>query len=298
MAVRDDNAGARPRPIRVRRACRLLLAGALAVVLTGCMAGFVYKRLDWVVSWYVNGLVSLDDAQEKQLRAAVRGALQWHRDVQIPAYLAVLEQIGREVAEPVTPQALERHYQSMTVLLDEFWRRVIPEAAALLRTLDPGQVAELRDNFAEGNEELREMYSGTTPEIRRERRKRSTIRAIQRFTGRLTGSQRNLIGMHLAQMQDVSEQWLERRWHWQERILVLVRDPPPEPEFSAALLDMALNPNQFDSPDYRRQVELNRAVIMAMLAEILNGLDARQRRRLQNKLSGFADDLRGLDAGG
>ncbi len=298
MTASGDRVTTGPGPCRMRWGRRLALAATLALVLGGCTAGFVYNRLDWVVSWYVNGVVSLDGPQERQLKDIVRRTLQWHRETQIPAYLDLLQQIERESAEPVTAQSLERHYQTTTIMMEDFLRRVVPEAAALLRTLSVEQVAELQQNLEEQNEELWEEYGGTTPAIRQKRRNRSAVRVMQRFTGRLAGSQRALIETHLAQMHDVSEQWLERRRHWQDRFVALLRDRPPEPDFAVALLDMALNPNQFDTPDYRERVESNRAVIMVMLAELVNSLGERQRGRLQRKLRGYAEDLREIQAAG
>ena len=90
-----------PQPMRQPPWSRCLRSAAARffclVSVAGCTAGFVYNRLDWLVSWYVNGLVSLDDAQEEQLRTSVRRTLAWHRETQLTRYIGFS-------ARPVQPQ--------------------------------------------------------------------------------------------------------------------------------------------------------------------------------------------------
>jgi hypothetical protein len=187
VALRTATRGNDPRP-RVWR--RLSVIALLAIWLGGCTTGFVYNRLDWVVSWYVNGLVSLDDAQEAQLKSMVQQTLDWHRRSQLPRYVSLLEQLDRETDQPVTAQALERRYQEIGAMLDDFLRQVLPGAAGLLRTLTPEQIAELGESLTEDNEEIWDEFAGATPAVRQKRRARSTLRALRRFTGPLSSAQR------------------------------------------------------------------------------------------------------------
>lgn len=284
---------ARPLPEagRARRLRELLLAVFVAATLSACTAGFVYDRVHWVVTWYVNGLVSLDDAQERQLREMVNRTMAWHRATQLPKYIGLLEELDREKDATVTPGDFERHYRETLVWMDDFLRYVVPDASRLLATLTPEQVSELQENMAEDNEEMWEEYGGDTAEKRQKRRAKSALRVLQRFTGSLTAEQRSNVETQLATMQDVSEQWMERRGHWQQRFIEILRSPPAGPGFEAAILDLAVNPNQFDPPEYREHVEANRRVTMTMLANLVNSLDMRQRQRLGRKLQEFEDDL-------
>ena len=45
-------------------------------------------------------------------------------------------------------------------------------------------------------------------------------------------------------------------------------------------------------------VEDNRRIIMGMLAEVINGLDARQKEHLVRKINEYSDDLREIAARG
>lgn len=274
----------------MRNAALLLI---LALCAAAC-AGFVYNRLDTVVSWYANRWVSLDDEQERALRDLVNRTLDWHRRTQLPSYMQALEAMAVESAAPLSAERFGERYRQTSDFADALARRVAPDLAALLRTLSPEQIAELAESVAEDNEELLEDYAGPTAEVRHERRVKQALRAIQRLTGRLSKEQRALVDRRLAEMQDLTDEWLDRRLHWQERFFELLRTPPPGERFSAELLELLISPDKFDKPEYRREVEKNRAVIYAMLAELSTGLTPRQRTHLAAKLREYADDLRDI----
>ncbi len=279
---------------------RRWLAPALGVcalaLLPACTTGLVYNRMDWVVSWYVNGLVDLDEAQEAELRRMVDRTMSWHRQTQLPKYVALAEELAASADRPLSTAEVEARYQQVSGYLDEFMQHVIPDAAPLLRTLSASQLAELRDSLEEDNQDLWEDYAGATRDQRRGRRLKTTVRVLQRFVGRLSTGQRATVESDLTGMNDVSEQWLGRRRFWQEEFLRLLGSPLPEAEFASALQHMALDPNQFDSADYRRQVDHNRRIVTAMFADLSGGLSASQQRHLQRKFLEYAEDLHKISA--
>lgn len=277
---------------------RTLAAVALLCVLAGCATGVVYNRLDWLVSWYVGGFVSLDDAQEAELRRVVHRTLDWHRRTQLPSYIAFLDRLAEEAAQPADAATMQGRYDQVAAFMDDFIRQVIPEVVPLLRTLDPEQIAELRDNLEEDNEELLEEYGGATETERSARRDRNALRTLQRFVGRLDAGQRTGITSTLAGMHDLADSWIERRRNWQAQFLRLLETQPPDAQFIASLQDLALNPDQFDSADYRSKAEDNRRLIMRMLADLSRGLHERQRAHLRDEFREMAADLQAIAGSG
>lgn len=279
---------------RARLACALLVLAGLSA----CTTGFVYNRLDWVVAWYVDGLVSLDDKQEDRLHDIVRRTLVWHRQSQLPRYIALFDEMAVEADRPVSAERLEARYQQVAGFLDDFLRHVLPDAAGLLATLTDEQISELMKNVEEDNEDIWDEFAGDTPEVRQKRRVKNAVRSLQRFVGRLSADQSVLVESRLGRLHDVSDQWMERRRHWQGRFFDVLRSVPGGPPLEAALLDLAMNPDQFDTGDYRRRVDGNRRLIMSMIAELSEGLTPRQRKHLRQKFEEYADDLRKMAAEG
>ena len=54
---------------------------------------------------------------------------------------------------------------------------------------------------------------------------------------------------------------------------------------------MFVYPRNFHSEEYREIVNSNRAIFNEMLVELVNGLDDKQRRRVIDKLEGYAETL-------
>jgi hypothetical protein len=296
MDTRAAPAGSPRQP--ARRLARLALALCATLVVTGCTAGFLYNRIEWFVTWYVDGLVSLDDAQEQVLRDSLQRTLAWHRRTQVPRYVGLLDRLSAEAAAPVSAATFEAAYQESTVFLNDLVIQVAPDMAGLLGSLSPRQVAELGASLEEDNEELWEDFGGETPELRQKHRLKSATRTIQRFTGSLTREQRQLVERRLGAMQDLSEAWMERRRNWQRHLIELLQSPGRGPAFEARLRELLLDPNQFDTAGYRQGGDANRAVVLDMLAELSAGLSAAQREHLRDKLQEYATDLRRIAATG
>ena len=69
-----------PRAFRAAALCALLLA------ISGCAASLLYPRLDSVVAYYIEDLVTLDAAQSKQLERTLSANLDWHRETELQKY--------------------------------------------------------------------------------------------------------------------------------------------------------------------------------------------------------------------
>jgi hypothetical protein len=266
---------------------------AALLFLAGC-AGFVYQRLDWLAVWYVNGMVSLEEAQERQLRDIVRSGLDWHRSTQLPLYQEFLSQLDRDTDGPMSVALVEQRYEDMVSLWDPLVSRLVADSAPLLASFTAGQRTELFESIAEDNEEIWDEYAGSTPEARRKRRSKTTIRVLQRFMGHLDAEQRALVNARLDGLHDVAEEWLMRRRAWQAQFRAVLEGDTAEPAFSAALRDLALRPDQFDSAEYRRKVEENRQIVFGMLAELTSLMTGAQRERMGRKLREYSADLEAI----
>lgn len=187
---------------------------------------------------------------------------------------------------------IETRYAEIIVLLDVLLEQVLPDAARLLHSLSDAQVEELMSSLEQDNEKIWKRFAGATPETRQKRRLQSTVRALQRFTGTLSHEQRQLVAARLREVHDVSEQWIERRRHWQQQLRGLLAAETAPQQFEARLQDLAVQPDQFDPPDYRRNVESNRLVVLSMLSDLSGTLTPRQRQRFARKLEGYSRDLR------
>jgi hypothetical protein len=268
---------------------------AIVFVLLGasaCSTRFLYEKLDWFVVWKIGSYVTLQDDQKAELKTGVHDHLEYVRRNDMPRIAEVLRQTSLEVESGyVTAEMIDARYSEMLALFDEFMLGIVPISVKFLRSLDEEQVAELFENLEEINQEMYEEYSGRTQEERKKNRNESSVKGIQRFTGKLSDVQRQLITDSLAGMGDASEQWIEYQREWQDSFRLLVETRPPEDEYRAELTRLFVYPRNFHTPEYRATVDTNRLIFNQMMAELISGLTDAQRQRMVKKLAGWVDDL-------
>ena len=263
----------------------------------GCSTRFFYDRIDTYIVWQVGSYVSLDKTQKADLKKRVSDYLNIVRLDELPRAAELLTAISADLnSGRVTPQMIDVRFHEMLALSEEVMIGIVPDADWLLQTLSDDQIRELADSLQELNDEMYEEYSGRTEQERRERRNKSSVSAIERFTGRLNDSQKQLVAGALQQMTDSSEQWIAYQREWQRQFIELIASPPPDPQFREQLTVLLVYPRSLHSPEYTAAVEANRAIFNVMMAELLNGLTDRQRGRMTDTLTGYAETLLRLSA--
>jgi hypothetical protein len=242
--------------------------------------------------------VTLKPEQKTELKTDVQEHLDYVRVHQMPPAADLLRLTARDVeAGYITPEMIDERYLEMLAMLDEFMLGLVDPSMRFLRSLDEEQIQELFENLEEINEEMYEEYSGRTAEEREDNRNKSAIKSTQKWTGRLSNEQKQLIKDALAEMQDASEQWITYQREWQRRFRVLIESRPPEDEYRRELTQLFVYPRELHTEEYRATVDANRVILNEMMADLLTNLTDRQRKRMVKKLDGYADDLEKLSEG-
>lgn len=264
----------------------------VCIVLSGCSATrLLYNQLDWGVVWYLNGFFSLTGEQKGALRESVERNLEWHRKTQLPQYAEFARALDQDIAGEITVEMLDQRNIEIIGFWDAFVLHTVSDVAAFFLLLDQEQNDEFLEKLEDENHELWDEYAGETPEERIERRERSAIKAIRRVMGGLDDDQKELIRSYMGRMIDVSDEWMAGRRLWQKNFVELVKSRPPEPFFSDRLVDLMLDPNQFDSPGYRDKVEKNRWLMLEMMTDLINRMNDEQRDRFSKRLQMYARDF-------
>jgi Family of unknown function (DUF6279) len=270
---------------------------ALLLVLSACSTNFFYDRIDTFIVWQVDDYVSLDKDQKTELKRRVGEYLNVVRHDEVPRAAMLLSAIAEEIESgAVTPQMIDARFQEMLAMTEEIVTGIVPDSEWLLQSLSDKQVQELAQSLNELNDEMYGEYSGSTEDDRRKRRNKSSVSAIERFTGRLTVAQKELVTGALQRMTDSSEQWIEYQREWQRQFIDLVANTPPGAEFREQLTVLLVYPRSLHPPEYRAAVEANRGIFNRMMADLLNGLSDTQRARMTKTVQGYAETLTRLAA--
>jgi hypothetical protein len=272
------------------------LALFASLFFSGCAARIGYGQLDWVTRWYVDSYFDLDDSQDRLVREMIGRNLAWHRATQLPLYADHLRELHEGLDVPVSPAFIAQQYETTLVIWDQSLRHMAPDIARLLLTLSDEQVNGFFAVLEERNIELAEEYSGRATEARRKKQDRSIVRAFRWFTGSLSGEQEAVVRSYTAGMHDLTEQWLRRREAWQSAFRELLATRSGNASFEAELTALLLDPNKFDSLEYRQLVAANRETVFVMVADVLSSVSSKQRKHLYKRLSGLARDFDELAA--
>jgi hypothetical protein len=268
-----------------------LLALLASLLLGGCVVRVAYGQLEWLTRWSVESYLDLDDSQERMLREIIGRNLAWHRVTELPQYAEYLHELRAGLAAPVSAEFIARQYETTLVLWDRTLHQLAPDIARLLLSLDEEQVSGFFDEIEERNAELVEEYSGYAPETRRKKQDRSIVRAFRWFVGPLNPDQEAVVRSYTSSMHDLTGQWLDRRKAWQSAFRELMKGRSGNTKFEEQLTGLLLDPNQFDSAEYRRLVAANRELAFTMTADVLSSLSPKQRKHMDERLSGLARDF-------
>ena len=278
------------RPARRRWALVLLLAAALG----GCGIGLVYPRLDTLGTWYVEGLVSLDDTQSTELERMLEARLDWHRDSELVRYATFL----RGMSDSVQRRTDAGTWREAARQAEVFWRDLgaglAPVAVALGPTLTDEQVDELLRSLAEQDDEEWEEYADRTPQQRIERRQKSWRRGIERYTGRLDASQRALVNARAAASGSAIPEWREYRRAWREELAATLRVRGDAAQFEPRITRLFAHPDDWWTPGYRAALERRRGDLIDLLVELDATLSARQRAAAGREFTSLAAELEAL----
>lgn len=267
----------------------ILLSLCAALVLGACSLRFTYTQLDWLVPWYLRDYVTLDAGQRSALDARLAARLDWHCRAHLADYAATLRQAQGLLGQPrIDADELAPYLARAEGWWDELLAELAPDARVLLAGLQPEQVEELAQAFARREREAREEYLGGSAEAQHADRVDRMEARLQRWFGRLTPAQRERIAAWSRALRPTTEAWLANRARWQGALLAALQVRADPPAF-AARIDALLAPQAPQwAADHRAAVAHNRALTLALLADVFNIASAAQRQRLLGEVEALA----------
>jgi hypothetical protein len=283
-----------PRARLRSRLARWAGVATLALGLAGCGASLIYERLDTLVGFYLEGLVTLDDAQSRQLSQTLSHNLDWHRRAELARYDASLRNLADAVADGSSRDELSAAVDRVEVYWRDIWVQAAPGYTDLALSLTEPQVRELMGNLARADEKEWREYAERTPAERKVRREKSLRKNIERFTGSLTAAQLALVHRYASRGDAFKPQWRENRRLWRAALEDTLRHRADTPQFRERMFQLIARPDDLWTPEYRRTIGESRAAFVDLLVSLDGTLSAAQRASVRKELLSLADDVRSL----
>lgn len=279
-----------------QRALRWICLTALLLALTGCSRmQFVYGQLDWLVPFYLNTYVTLDDEQYAFLETEVARLLEWHCSAHLRDYAQLLREADSDFQQGrVTPERLI----SYTKRLERYWleilQQALPSIAELLHRATDEQIDELFEVFEERNEEARERLTESTPDELLEDYQERMTEELERWFGAVTPDQAERVVAWSERFQPLGEEGIAFRKGWQARLRGLLEDRSDVARLQTRLEALFGQTDDLRPPAYRARLEHNRRVTVELIADVAGTLTPEQLAHMAERIEGLAGDFEEL----
>ena len=269
-----------------------MLAAVLLCLLGACSGTtFVYNRLDSILPWYLDDYVELNNTQDRQLDEVLAPFLAWHRQQELPRYVALLDQVATDLDGQVSAAQVNGIY----VGIEDAWLRLQDKSLdwllALGATLSDEQVQEFLDVLNERQEEYEEEYLERSEREYREDSYEALVDNMQDYLGRLTEAQRERLRAASLELRRSDSVWLQERAAWLQRLDVLMQR---QPGWQQRVREAIALRDETVSEQYSATYEHNLEIIFSAIAAVLDSRSEKQDRRLRAELRDLREDLQSL----
>ena len=276
---------------------------ALPVLVLAALGGcstiqLVYNQSDDLLYWWMDAYVDFQDNQKQFTRDTLSGLQRWHRQQQLPEYVALLKRLQTMAPNDITPAQVCAVTEDMKNSFASVLRFIEPEATRLGVQLTPEQLRNMRKRYDKTNKDWREDWLEGSAEKRLKYRTKQALNRLEDFYGRLDAPQREVLNQWLSEsVFDAATSYAERERRQADSLQTLQRMAQVgEASATTQALLRGWIERSFNSP-----VERHRAYGQALwqencegFAKLHNSTTPAQRQRLLESLRGYENDFRAL----
>jgi len=178
----------------------------------------VYQNLDWIVPWYLDDYVELNEDQQAQFDAVLDKALVWHKTQELPRYHQYLEEVYLKLDQPLNEEDMRGIQTFAGAALSAIQQRIVPELLPLSKTLDADQQADVWAELNKKQQEYEEEFLTRTDEEYVKELNEKYSKFLKRFLGTLSVEQASIIEAKVGTIIRADDLWLDARQAWLNNI--------------------------------------------------------------------------------
>jgi len=274
------------------------------MTLSGCSTiKVVYNNSDDLIYWWLDGYADLQGEQKQFTRDALTDLQRWHRQQQLPEYVALLKRMQAMSPNNITPTQVCAVTEDMKTSFIGVLQRIEPASAQLSSQLSADQLRSVRQRFDKTNKTWKEDWLDPNAEERLRYRTKQATHRLEDFYGRLDKPQREALHQWLStSIFDPAFSYAERERRQADTLQTLQRiaqegNAANKQDQAQALL-RGLVDRSFNSPNERYRA-YNRELWnenCAGFAKLHNSTTPAQRQRMVEALRGYEQDFKTLMA--
>lgn len=267
-------------------------------VLSACSTlKLVYNQSDDLLYWWVDAYVDLEGEQKASTREALSELQRWHRQQQLPEYVALLQKARSMALQDITAAEVCMVNDEMKANFATLLRHIEPAAARLGTQLNAQQLQHMRKRYDKTNKDWRSDWLEGSTEKRLRYRTKQALNRLEDFYGRLDDPQREVLNQWLSGSAfDAARNYAERERRQTDSLQTLQRMSDSGSVSAAQGLLRAWADRAFNSPNesYRSYNQALWQENCVGFAKLHNSTTAAQRQRLVETLRGYETDLKTL----
>ena len=278
------------------RRYRIIFLALLVIFIAGCSAlRLGYPQADVILGWRANTYFDLDADQRREFSTRLERLLVWHRYEQLPEYAAFLTTAVGKAEPGLKHEDVAWFIEGFRSRYRTIVNRGAADAADILATLTPEQIANLQKQFEKDNRKFvneRDLDEGV--EKRKRTRLKRMINQIEDWTGNLTNEQELKVAALLDPIPLIEHLRHQDRMRRQHEFVELLKTRRAQPDFPARLQQWLLAWEHGRAAEYARLSDevIERRIQFFMGVEKL--LTREQRQHTLARLQKFATDCKAL----
>jgi Family of unknown function (DUF6279) len=269
----------------------LALAGALTLA-SGCaMVQMGYTHLDTLAAWKADEYFDLDPQQKQEFRARFERLHEWHRREQLPEYVVFLTETKSRLSKQPAREDIVWIAEGLKSRYRVMARRAAPDAAALLATLRPEQLAAAQKQWDDDNRRFNREYrlKAGVEDLKRARAERA-LDEIRKWTSHLTPDQERAIAAMSDRLPAISQLRLDDRIRRQREFRQLL-ELRTSGDFQQRLTRFLLDWESGRAPEYDRVLTEWWEMRQDYFIALYRLLTPEQRTAVLKRLQHYIDDF-------
>ena len=269
-----------------------LLFAIGAPALVSCSATrLAYDNADTVLRFMASSYLDLDAAQSDDLTPRIVRFHQWHRSSELPAYAALLRSAGERAAKGITAEDVAWGLANVRLRYRGFAARAAEDAAPVLATLAPAQLAALERKLAEDNAKFAKKFLSSDDKDRRPAQLKRMLERFRDFAGELTPEQEARIERFALDHERHVALRFEDRQRWQRDLVAALKEQRDPQELGGRLAEMFTRPELRRSEEFVREDKRWDEDLGQLIVDLDRSLSPKQRAQVVRRLSDYAEDF-------
>jgi len=274
----------------IARACVLALVLATGA---GCsMIRIGYSQLDTIAGWSADEYFDLDVEQRQEFRRRFERVHEWHRYEQLPDYARFLAETKARLERGLTREDVLWVTEGVRARYRTLAAYGADDAAALLMTITPEQLATLQERWERLNRRfVREYRLEASEEEQRREASRRVLSRIREWVGHLDDAQDQQILAWAAELPLVHGLRHQDRMRRQREFLQLMSQRGDAARFADQLRRWLVNWDEGRDPNYDRMFREWTERQADLYAAVYGILLPHQRTAVAERLQGYINDF-------